>query len=80
MPSSIIPLVTPADRALAQEVCALVISRLFGEISKAKLRKALEVRLATHRITGGNPDPIPPLPPAKGRGKVPPPYHWRKCE
>ncbi len=81
MPSSIIPLVTPADRALTQELLTLYLAYLEEEskISVEKLRNLMGVRLAKHRIGGDAPFPDTPAPPTSPLVGLDP-YHWRRCE
>lgn len=93
MTSPIIPLVTPADKALVRELFTLYFTYLMepDKVSAKRLRSVMEVRLAKHRVEGfvsaareyERPPLDTPAPrgrKAKGRGKVLPPYHWRKCE
>lgn len=94
MTSSIIPLVTAADRALAREMTNLFVNYLAegSEMTAAKLTAMVEVRLAKHRVEGfvsflmgGEPSsPDTPAPYRKGRlvvGESPrDTYHWRRCE
>lgn len=80
MTSTIIPLVTPADRALAQDIADLLSSGVNWPSVDW-----VAARIAAYRLGVDLPEADPPAPPRKGRkpggkDKTTGPYHWRRCE